>query len=103
MLANDTVPGAPDPATLYRSYNLSVPVDHFRNDSMYAPHSNGTSPLRYWYDDRFYKPGGPVIALAASETSGAGRTTAELPPQAGEGGPEFRGRCGLLMPQYDSL
>ncbi|GKT97046.1 serine carboxypeptidase S28 [Colletotrichum tofieldiae] len=73
LFANDTSPGAPDPATLYQAYNLSVPVDHFHNDSFYEPHSNGTFPLRYWYDDRFYKPGGPVIALAAGETNGAGR------------------------------
>ncbi|KAL0935583.1 serine carboxypeptidase s28 [Colletotrichum truncatum] len=70
---NDAVQGAPDPATLYQAYNLSVPVDHFHNDSLYEPHSDATFPLRYWYDDRFYKPGGPVIALAAGETSGQGR------------------------------
>ncbi|KAL3293618.1 serine carboxypeptidase s28 [Colletotrichum asianum] len=73
LLANDTAVGAPDPTTLYRAYNLSVPVDHFHNDSLYEPHSNASFPLRYWYDDRFYKPGGPVIALASGETSGLGR------------------------------
>lgn len=73
LFANDTAPGAPDPATLYQAYNLSVPIDHFHNDSSYEPHVNGSFPLRYWYDDRFYKPGGPVIALAAGETSGSGR------------------------------
>ncbi|KAK2046182.1 serine carboxypeptidase S28 [Colletotrichum somersetense] len=73
LLANTTAPGAPDPAILYQAYNLSVPVDHFHNDSIYEPHSNETFPLRYWYDDRFYKPGGPVIALAGGETSGDGR------------------------------
>ncbi|KAF6830303.1 serine carboxypeptidase s28 [Colletotrichum musicola] len=73
LLQDDIGPGAPDPATLYRAYNLSVPVDHFHNDSLYEPHSNATFPLRYWYDDRFYKPGGPVIALASGETSGQGR------------------------------
>ncbi|EFQ25760.1 serine carboxypeptidase S28 [Colletotrichum graminicola] len=73
LLASDSAPVAPDPATLYQAYNFSVPIDHFHNDSIYEPHSNGTFPLRYWYDDRFYKPGGPVIALAAGETSGNGR------------------------------
>ncbi|KAF4784080.1 serine carboxypeptidase S28 [Colletotrichum scovillei] len=73
LFANDSAPGAPDPSTLYRPFNFSVPIDHFHNDSMYEPHSNGSFPLRYWYDDRFYKPGGPVIALTAGETSGAGR------------------------------
>ncbi|OLN81897.1 putative extracellular serine carboxypeptidase 4 [Colletotrichum chlorophyti] len=67
---NDNAPGAPEPETLYKAFNLSVPVDHFHNDSSYEPHSNGSFPLRYWYDDRFYKPGGPVIALASGGTSG---------------------------------
>ncbi|KAF9869975.1 serine carboxypeptidase s28 [Colletotrichum karsti] len=73
LFQNEAGPGAPDPSTLYRAYNLSVPVDHFHNDSLYEPHSDASFPLRYWYDDRFYKPGGPVIALAAGETSGQGR------------------------------
>jgi hypothetical protein len=64
---------APNPATLYPPYTLSVPVDHFHNDSSYEPHSNGTFDLRYWFDDRFYKKGGPVIVLGAGETSGQGR------------------------------
>lgn len=66
---------APTPADLYPTYNLSVPIDHFHNDSMYEPHSNGSFDLRYWFDDRFYKEGGPVIVLAAGETGGEGRLT----------------------------
>lgn len=27
-----------DPSLLYPAYNLSVPVDHFHNDSIYEPH-----------------------------------------------------------------
>jgi hypothetical protein len=65
--------GAPDLATLYPSYNLSVPIDHFHNDSSYEPHSNATFPLRYWFDKRFYQSGGPVILLAGGETNGADR------------------------------
>lgn len=64
---------APNPVDLYPPYTLSVPIDHFHNDSLYEPHSNGTFDLRYWFDDRFYKPGGPVIVLGAGETSGVGR------------------------------
>jgi hypothetical protein len=30
-------------------------------------------PFRYWYDATYYKPGGPVIALASGETSGTDR------------------------------
>lgn len=27
-----------DPSLLYPAYNLSVPIDHFHNDSLYEPH-----------------------------------------------------------------
>ncbi|CAI6093388.1 unnamed protein product [Clonostachys chloroleuca] len=57
----------------YQEYNLSVPIDHFHNDTKYAPHSNGTFNLRYWFDPQFYKPGGPVFVLSGGETSGADR------------------------------
>ncbi|ERS94874.1 hypothetical protein HMPREF1624_08772 [Sporothrix schenckii ATCC 58251] len=70
-------PGEPSLATrdlpAYPVYNLSVPVDHFHNDSRYAPHVNDTFPLRYWFDASAYQPGGPVIVLAAGETNGANR------------------------------
>ena len=62
-----------DPSTLYPAYNLSVPVDHFQNESMYAPHSSGTFELRYWFDATYYKSGGPVIVLESGETSGTDR------------------------------
>ncbi len=62
-----------DPAALYPAYNLQVPVDHFHNESKYAPHSGAKFPLRYWFDGSHYKPGGPVIVLESGETSGAGR------------------------------
>ncbi|CAK7234236.1 hypothetical protein SBRCBS47491_008880 [Sporothrix bragantina] len=62
---------SPHPA--YPAYNVSVPVDHFHNDSLYAPHTNDTFPLRYWFDAQHYQPGGPVILLAAGETSGENR------------------------------
>ncbi|CAK7266654.1 hypothetical protein SEPCBS57363_002199 [Sporothrix epigloea] len=61
------------PPSAYPAYNLSVPVDHFHNDSLYAPHTNETFSLRYWFDAQYYRPGGPVILLAAGETSGENR------------------------------
>lgn len=64
-----------DPSTLYPEYNISVPIDHFHNDSIYEPHSNGFFNLRYWFDASHYKPGGPVIVLQSGETSGEGRLT----------------------------
>lgn len=57
-----------DPAELYPEYNISVPVDHFHNESMYEPHSDGMFPLRYYFDASHYRKGGPVIVLQGGET-----------------------------------
>ena len=62
-----------DEKPLYPAYNLSVPIDYFHNDSKYEPHSDGTFPLRYWFDATYYQDGGPVIVLQGGETDGAGR------------------------------
>ncbi|KAI0403989.1 peptidase S28 [Xylaria palmicola] len=62
-----------DLTALYPEYNLSTPIDHFHNDSLYEPHTDGTFNLRYWFDAQYYKPGGPVIVLCGGETDGAGR------------------------------
>ncbi|KAH8588914.1 putative serine protease K12H4.7 [Bisporella sp. PMI_857] len=62
-----------NPSTLYPAYNLSVPIDHFHNETKYEPHTNETFNLRYWFDATYYKPGGPVIVLQSGETSGVGR------------------------------
>ncbi|KAH7348573.1 putative serine protease K12H4.7 [Rhexocercosporidium sp. MPI-PUGE-AT-0058] len=62
-----------DPSLLYPAYNLSVPIDHFHNDSLYEPHSDEKFNLRYWFDATYYKDGGPVIVLQSGETDGVGR------------------------------
>ncbi|TKA44774.1 hypothetical protein B0A54_04725 [Friedmanniomyces endolithicus] len=62
-----------DPALLYLEHNFSTPIDHFHNESMYEPHSNGSYPMRYWFDATYYKPGGPVIILQAGEAPATGR------------------------------
>ncbi len=62
-----------DPSTLYPAYNLSVPIDHFHNESMYEPHSSGTFDLRYFFDATYYKPGGPVIVLESGEDDATDR------------------------------
>jgi hypothetical protein len=62
-----------NPALLYPEHSFSTPIDHFHNESRYEPHSNGTYPMRYWFDATDYKPGGPVIILQGGETSGANR------------------------------
>jgi len=64
-----------DPTLLYPEYNISVPVDFFHNETRYEPHSNDSFNLRYWFDDTYYKPGGPVFVLLGGETDGEGRLT----------------------------
>lgn len=64
-----------DPSLLYKAHTFSVPVDHFHNDSKYAPHSDASFPLRYWFDASHYRPGGPVFVLQSGETD----ATARLP------------------------
>ena len=63
----------------YPAHNFSVPVDHFHNESRYAPHSDESFNLHYWFnlcywfDASNYKPGDSVIVLQSGETSGVGR------------------------------
>ncbi|KAE8371052.1 serine carboxypeptidase S28-domain-containing protein [Aspergillus bertholletiae] len=57
----------------YPAHYLSVPVDHFHNDSRYAPHSDEHFNLRYWFDAQHYKEGGPVFVIAAGETDATAR------------------------------
>ncbi|KAK4222751.1 putative serine protease EDA2 [Podospora fimiseda] len=58
---------------LYPPHTIQVPIDHFHNDSIYEPHSDGTFPLQYWFDASHYKKGGPIIVLQGGETEGVGR------------------------------
>ncbi|KAF1942399.1 hypothetical protein EJ02DRAFT_454264 [Clathrospora elynae] len=64
-----------DPTLLYPEYNISVPIDSFHNETRYEPHSNESFNLRYWFDDTYYKPGGPVFVLLGGETDGSDRLT----------------------------
>ncbi|KAK2593439.1 hypothetical protein QQS21_008856 [Conoideocrella luteorostrata] len=56
-----------------KAYNLSVPIDHFHNETKYEPHSGGFYNLRYWLDTSYYKEGGPVIILHSGEFDSDGR------------------------------
>ncbi|KAF7590360.1 hypothetical protein BBP40_002963 [Aspergillus hancockii] len=60
-------------ADSYPEHFLSVPVDHFHNDSRYEPHSDDHFDLRYWFDAQHYRKGGPVIVIAAGETDATDR------------------------------
>lgn len=55
------------PSSHIKGYNLSVPIDHFHNETKYEPHSDEKFNLRYWLDTTHYREGGPVIALHAGE------------------------------------
>lgn len=52
---------------------MSVPVDHFHNETKYEPHSNASFNLRYFFDASHYKPGGPVIVLQSGEADATER------------------------------
>ncbi|KAI9727347.1 MAG: hypothetical protein M1828_006967 [Chrysothrix sp. TS-e1954] len=62
-----------DPSILYPAHNFTAKVDNFHNESMYEPHSCETFPLRYWFDDTYYKPGGPVFVLESGEVDASTR------------------------------
>ncbi|KAL6720510.1 hypothetical protein ACLMJK_002434 [Lecanora helva] len=62
-----------NPSNLYPPYTLSVPVDHFHNESKYEPHSSDSFDLRYWFDATYYKSGGPVFVLESGEDTGIDR------------------------------
>ena len=58
---------APLASSKIKAYNLSVPIDHFHNETKYEPHSDDFFNLRYWLDTTHYKKGGPVIILHSGE------------------------------------
>ena len=51
----------------YKAHCFEQPVSHFDSSV------NGTFCQRFWYDDRYYKEGGPVFVLDGGETSGEDR------------------------------
>lgn len=51
----------------YPALEFDQPLDHFDKANKH------TFKQRYWVDDRFYQPGGPVFVLDGGETSGANR------------------------------
>jgi hypothetical protein len=55
---------------LFPTHTIQFPVDHFHNESRYEPHSDKLFPNRYWFDDTYYQPGGPVIVENVGESTG---------------------------------
>ena len=48
-------------------HSITIPFDHFQNESRYEPHTNVTFENTYWLDISNYRPGGPVFVLALGE------------------------------------
>jgi len=53
-------PGPDKSALAPKPFYLSVPLDHFAEES-------GTWPLKYYVDDSFYQPGGPLVVAMPQE------------------------------------
>ena len=54
---------------LFAAHTMKIPVDHFHNESRYEPHSNIYFNNRFWFNDTYYQPGGPVIIQNGGESS----------------------------------
>lgn len=59
--------------TNYTAYYIDQPIDHFPTSSRYAPNVNATFKQAYYFDDTYYKPGGPIFLYISGETSGPSR------------------------------
>lgn len=59
--------------TNYTAYTIDQLIDHFQDSPRYAPNTNATFTQRYYFDDTYYKPGGPVFLYISGETDGPSR------------------------------
>jgi hypothetical protein len=59
--------------TNYTAYNFTQLIDHYQNSSRYAPNTDATFVQRYWFDNTYYKPGGPIFLYIAGEVDGTTR------------------------------
>ena len=55
---------------LFPAHKIKLPIDHFHNETRYEPHSTKFFQNRFWFDDTYYRPGGPVIIQNAGEITG---------------------------------
>ncbi len=55
---------------MFPVHTFKMPVDHFHNESRYEPHLDKTFKNRFWINDTYYRPGGPVIIQNSGELSG---------------------------------
>jgi hypothetical protein len=59
--------------TNYTNYYFDQLIDHFQDSPRYVPHTNDTFKQSYWFDDTYYKPGGPIFLYIGGEVSGESR------------------------------
>ncbi|KAF2674006.1 extracelular serine carboxypeptidase [Microthyrium microscopicum] len=57
----------------YKAYYFEQLIDHFPDSDRYAPHTNATFSQKFFFDDTYYKPGGPVFLYIGGETSAESR------------------------------
>ncbi|ORY64857.1 extracelular serine carboxypeptidase-like protein [Pseudomassariella vexata] len=72
LATRDNDPGSRAQLTYPANYFDQV-INHFPNNSRYAPYDKGTFKQTYYYDYSYYKPGGPVFLYIGGETSGRSR------------------------------
>src|SRR3569833_2423691 len=60
-------------ANAYAANTIDMPIDHFPNERLYRPHTNSTFKQYYYFDSKYYKPGGPVFLYIGGETDGRNR------------------------------
>ncbi|KAI1611606.1 extracelular serine carboxypeptidase [Exophiala viscosa] len=60
--------------TTYYPQNFTQLIDHYPHSPRYAPNDvNGTFTQRYFIDNTYYEPGGPIFLYIGGETSGESR------------------------------
>ncbi|KAI0129489.1 extracelular serine carboxypeptidase-like protein [Xylariales sp. AK1849] len=59
--------------TSYATHHFTQQIDHFPDRDKYLPHTNDTFQQVYYFDDTYYKSGGPVFLYISGETSGQSR------------------------------
>jgi hypothetical protein len=59
--------------TSYDVHTIDMPIDHFPDSDRYLPHTNVTFKQRYFFDQTYHKPGGPVFLYIGGEVSGESR------------------------------
>lgn len=57
----------------YSAHTIDMPIDHFPHKSIYRPHTKATFKQRFFFDDYYYKPGGPVYLYISGEVDGPDR------------------------------